>query len=37
MQCVQALLLERRWMGGRANSCARRAAQELPDVCTDGL
>ncbi len=37
VQCVQARLLEREWLEGRAESTRACAAQELPEVWTDGL
>ena len=36
-QCVQAGLLETRVVEGRAESTRACAAQELPEVLTDGL
>jgi hypothetical protein len=37
VQCVQARLLETRVVEGRAVSTRACAAQELPEVWTDGL
>ncbi len=37
LQCVQASLLEREWYGQARGISARCAAQELPEVSTDGL